>query len=77
MPVMAGLEASREVRRLAGPALPILAMTADAFDADRDACLAAGMNDHVAKPVQAKLIYATLLRWLPPREASEVTDGAR
>jgi CheY-like chemotaxis protein len=41
-------------------------MTANAFAEDRAACLAAGMNDHVAKPVHAATLYDTLVRWLPP-----------
>ncbi len=66
MPVMDGLAATQAIRQLPGAAaLPILAMTASAFDADRQRCLDAGMNDHVRKPVEPNHLYATLLRWLP------------
>lgn len=65
MPEMDGLAATRALRARPNFALlPILAMTANAFDADRYACLAAGMNDFVAKPVNPDELYATVLRWL-------------
>ena len=67
MPVMGGIEAARLIRlQPQHGATPIIAMTANAFDSDRDACLAAGMNDHVPKPVDPDHLYATLLRWLSP-----------
>jgi CheY-like chemotaxis protein len=72
MPVMDGLEAARLIRAQLGRALPIVAMTANAFSEDRAACLEAGMNDHIGKPVDGETLYTVLLRWLPlPRGLAE------
>lgn len=65
MPRMNGLDATREIRSDSlNTRTPIIAMTANAFEEDRQACLAAGMNEHVAKPFELEPLYATLLRWL-------------
>jgi signal transduction histidine kinase/CheY-like chemotaxis protein len=63
MPEMDGYEATRILRRAVDPhQLPIIAMTANAMPADRENCLAAGMNDHVGKPINMQTLVAALLR---------------
>ena len=78
MPRLDGLQATREARTLPGLGrTPIIAMTANAFGEDREACLAAGMNDHVAKPVNPDALYETLLRWLPVSAGRSGPPGVR
>ena len=65
MPVMDGLQATRAIRRLAGwSAVPILAVTANAFDEDKERCREAGMNDVLTKPVAPQALFSQLLTWL-------------
>ena len=65
MPGMDGFEATRQIRRrLGAQPLPIVAITANAMSGDREACVAAGMNDFLAKPVRQDDLHACLKRWL-------------
>ncbi|MEO8806816.1 MAG: response regulator [Burkholderiaceae bacterium] len=70
MPVMDGYAATRALRlQPLRQSLPVIAMTANAMVGDRDAALAAGMNDHIAKPINVNEMFATLARWIA-RESS-------
>ena len=65
MPVMNGLEATRRIRQQSrGNAIPIIAMTANAFAEDRQLCFAAGMNDFLSKPVAPEALFEMILKWL-------------
>jgi HPt (histidine-containing phosphotransfer) domain-containing protein len=92
MPVMDGFEATREIRNLEqsrpGPEasphgsvhVPVIALTAAAFSEDRQRCMAAGMDDYLAKPFELKDLAAVLARWLPGNEPApdeSVLDPSR
>ena len=71
MPVMDGFEATRQIRRDRRNAMtPVIAMTANAMAGERERCLEAGMNDHVAKPIDVAVLFATLRKWLEPQRAA-------
>jgi len=74
MPVMDGIEAARQIRNPPSAVLnhdiPIIALTANAMQSDRDSCLAAGMNDFVPKPILKAVLRAALNRWLPTGDAA-------
>jgi two-component system, sensor histidine kinase and response regulator len=68
MPVMDGYDATRKLREDARhAALPVIAMTANAMVGDKEKCLAAGMNDFIAKPIDVAQLFTTLARWVKPR----------
>ena len=69
MPEMDGFQATSEIRRaemLTGRRVPIIAMTANALEGDRDKCISAGMDDYISKPVDPKKLQNVLSRWLAP-----------
>ena len=76
MPIMNGFEATALIRKLenGNRNIPILAVTANAMMEDREKCLRAGMNDHIAKPVNANLLQEKIEYWLQMAETLEYTD---
>lgn len=76
MPVMNGLAASKAIRasgRKDSSSIPIIAMTANAFEEDRQSSLAAGMNDHLTKPLNAEKFLATVAKYRPGKKSSETS----
>jgi signal transduction histidine kinase/DNA-binding response OmpR family regulator len=84
MPVKDGFEATRGIReleRVTGTRVPVIAMTANAMVGDRERCLAAGMDDYLSKPINPTALAAALERWIPPErlqaKAAEAEMAAR
>jgi len=78
MPVMDGYTATREIRKWEGGmrkegtfSIPIIAMTAHAMAGDREKSVAAGMNDHITKPIDPVQLFGTLAKWIGPREGAQ------
>ncbi len=75
MPIMDGLEATKTIRqKFSKNDLPILAMTANASDADRDKCLEAGMNAHITKPIDPNSLFAGLAKWIKEKNSKLIND---
>lgn len=82
LPVVDGYEATRRIRaanirRPAGDAVPIVAVTANASQEDKERCLAAGMDDYLAKPYRQQQLFDALSRWLPRRSRQPLPESAR
>jgi len=77
MPVLDGYTATRRLRENAAfRDLPVIALTANAMEDDREKALASGMNDHIAKPLDEATMFATMAKWIRPRQASSRQDTA-
>jgi PAS domain S-box-containing protein len=77
MPVMDGITATQEIRqRLGVTDIPIIAMTANAMNTDRERCLQAGMNDHVGKPFELDHLVLTLLNWTRGQQTNAASPNA-
>lgn len=80
MPDMDGFEATRQIRRLepmSGRRVPIIALTAQALQGDREQCLAAGMDDYISKPITSLRLKAVVQRWLLPPSDSPSVDTTK
>jgi CheY-like chemotaxis protein len=78
MPEMDGFEAARRIRasgQAGAESIPIIAMTANAMETDKEKCRLAGMNDHISKPIDPGLLYQTLRRWLQAQAGSGTRAG--
>jgi CheY-like chemotaxis protein len=79
MPVMDGYEATQKIRlpesKVLNRNIPIVAMTANSMQGDRDKCLSVGMDDFISKPVNPSKLQEALKRWLPESKSIAVQQG--
>lgn len=76
MPVLDGISATMEIRTMPhGKDIPIIALTAHAFDQEKEACIDAGMNDHIAKPIDSRALIETIARYAPAPSAETGTEA--
>jgi len=74
MPIMDGLEATKTIRlKFTNNDLPILAMTANASDADRDRCMEAGMDAHITKPIDPNFLFESLAQWIKVKKSNPIS----
>ena len=77
MPIMDGITATQIIRQVPGyEKTPIIALTANAFDEDRQRCLDAGMDDFLGKPVRAEMLHGTLFKWLDAAPSLDAVEPA-
>ncbi|MCG8612727.1 MAG: ATP-binding protein, partial [Pseudomonadales bacterium] len=77
MPEMDGYQTTREIRQFSRfKSLPIIAMTAHAMRSDQEKCLAAGMNDHISKPIDPDALYQVLAQWLALDDSRSISESA-
>ena len=75
MPVLNGLQATQAIREIPGcTRTPIIAMTANAFNEDKARCLEAGMNDFMVKPIDPRILFANILKWLEQTSGDDATN---
>ncbi len=70
MPIMDGLEATREIRNRGFKDIPIVAMTANAMKGDREICIDAGMNDYITKPIKREIVFQIIEKWITQKSSS-------
>ncbi len=75
MPKIDGLQATQAIRNNGFTQIPIIAMTANAMQEDKEHCLAAGMNDYISKPIKKELLFTTLQKWLSEKPLEKAVSG--